>query len=207
VILDLSAELFHATLDGRRRARPFDDRRIRFSDITGPDRNAQPTDAGSRELFLEGVKTSNDDVSVRACWRVTTGNGIVWCSASRRGAAAAVNPATSEEGRFSRGGCAVQRSWPDSGLGLRVVCRRGLRGIEGFAVRVRFDPDRARNARCWRLFTGAGASCSARWTNRSSIASALVKRATVVSFIGLSLLARGTQCCSIGHRKGPSTGV
>ena len=85
MILDLSAELFHATLDGRRRARPFDDRRIRFSDITALiDHKAQPTDAGSRELFFEGVKTSNDDVSVLACWRVTTGNGIVWCSAPRR---------------------------------------------------------------------------------------------------------------------------
>jgi hypothetical protein len=49
------------------------------------DHHAQATDAGSRELFLEGVKTANDDVSVRACWlRVTTGNGIVWWSAPRR---------------------------------------------------------------------------------------------------------------------------
>src|SRR4029453_17974644 len=63
------------------------------------------------------------------------------------------------------------------------------------------------NARCGLLFTGASASCSPRWTIRSSIASALVKRATVVSFIGLSLLARGAQFFSIGHRKGPSTGV
>jgi hypothetical protein len=47
-----------------------------------------------------------------------------------------------DEGRFSRGGCAVQRSSPDGGLGSRVVYRRGLLGIEGFAVRVRFDPDR-----------------------------------------------------------------
>jgi hypothetical protein len=102
----------------------------------------RPT-AGFRELFLEGIKTANDDVRVRVCWlRVTTANGIVWCSAPRRGAAAAVNPATPEEGRFSRGGCAVQRSWADSGLGLRVVCRSGLLGIEGLAVRVRFDPDR-----------------------------------------------------------------
>jgi hypothetical protein len=34
-----------------------------------------------------------------------------------------------------------QKSSPDSGLGFRIVCRRGLLGIEGFAVRVRFDPD------------------------------------------------------------------
>jgi len=37
--------------------------------------------------------------------------------------------------------CAVGRSLPDR-LESRVVRRRGLLGIEGFSVRVRFDPDR-----------------------------------------------------------------
>jgi hypothetical protein len=73
---------------------------------------------------------------------MTTGHGIVWCSAPRRGAAAAVNPATGGEGRYSRAGCAIQKSEPASGLGFRVVCRRGLLGIEGLTVRGRFDPDR-----------------------------------------------------------------
>jgi hypothetical protein len=65
---------------------------------------------------------------------------LFWCSAPRRGAAAV--PAAGGEGRFASGECAVQRSWPDSGLGVCVVCRRGLLGIEGFAVRVHFDLDR-----------------------------------------------------------------
>jgi hypothetical protein len=53
-----------------------------------------------------------------------------------------VTRATNGMGRFSRGRCAVQRSWPDSGLGSHIVCRRGLLGIERLAVRVGFDPNR-----------------------------------------------------------------
>jgi hypothetical protein len=53
-----------------------------------------------------------------------------------------VNPAAADAGRFSRGGQAAQKSWPGGGPGFRVVSRRGLLGIEGFAVRARFDPNR-----------------------------------------------------------------
>jgi hypothetical protein len=52
----------------------------------------------------------------------------------------------------------------------------------------------ARNARCWRLFTGAGASCSSRCLIRSSPAPASVTRATVVF--------RFTQSALLPHRHG-----
>jgi hypothetical protein len=52
-----------------------------------------------------------------------------------------VNPATGHEGRLSRGSRTGQRSSLGSGLKCRVVSRRGLFGIEGFAVRIRFEPD------------------------------------------------------------------
>jgi hypothetical protein len=64
------------------------------------------------------------------------------CSTPRRGAAAPSGPPTGDPSWVSEGGCAVERPWPDGQLWFRVVCRRGLLGIEGFAVRVRFDPDR-----------------------------------------------------------------
>jgi hypothetical protein len=53
-----------------------------------------------------------------------------------------VVPATGDKVRCSSRRCSVQRSEADCGLGVRVVCRGGLLGIEGFAVRVGFDPDR-----------------------------------------------------------------
>jgi hypothetical protein len=64
-------------------------------------------------------------------------------SAARVGAAAAAYPAAGDSDRFLQRGGALERSRPDSGLDSRVVSRRGLLGVEGFAVRARFDPDRS----------------------------------------------------------------
>src|ERR1700722_9629119 len=77
--------------------------------------------------------------------RVTTGNGIVLRSPPRCGAAAALSPASPATGHDDgvwRTGCATQRALPGGKLGTRIVYRRSLLGIEGFAVRIRFDPDR-----------------------------------------------------------------
>jgi hypothetical protein len=111
-----------------------------------------------------------------------------------------VNPATPEEGRFSRGGCAVQRCWPDSGLRLRVVCRGGLLGIEGLAVRVRFDPDRRtqrtvlaavhRRGR-WLLFEVLNPFESGVRLSHASDSG--------VALHTVSLLPHGHPVCSIGH--------
>lgn len=64
-------------------------------------------------------------------------------SGLRVGAAAAACPAAADSDLLLRRGCAVERSWLDSWLDSRVVGRRGLLGVEGFAVRARFDPDRS----------------------------------------------------------------
>jgi hypothetical protein len=66
---------------------------------------------------------------------------IILCSAPRVGAAAAAYPATGDSERFLRRRCALERSGPR--LDSRVVSRRGLLGVESFAVRARFDPDRS----------------------------------------------------------------
>jgi hypothetical protein len=69
--------------------------------------------------------------------------GIVFCSAPTVGAAAAAYPPVGIGDWFSRRRCALDRIWSDSGLDWRVVSRRGLLGVEGFAVLFRFDPNRS----------------------------------------------------------------
>jgi hypothetical protein len=101
----------------------------------------------------------------------------------------------------SRGGCALQRSWPDTEQGVRVVCRRGLLGIERLAIRVRFDPDRPSQRTVLTALTGRRCQLVLEVLKPLKSGSGLNHANDLgVALHRVSLLGSGTQCCSIVHR-------
>jgi hypothetical protein len=123
------------------------------------------------------------------------------CSAPRRRAAVSLNPVTEGDVQCSKGGRALQRSWPDTEQGIRVVCRRGLLGIEGLAIRVRFDPDRPTQRTVLTALTGRRCQLVLEVLKPLKSGSGLNHANDLdVALHRVSLLGPGTRCCSIGHR-------